>query len=244
MIPKIQKDFLLLFQCIIDFGAEVLRDFTEEKIKIKYNTDDFTTFLENTKHYFYHQWDKKKVACCECPAYGCSIPKTGKMDKKIYDKLYLYNSLMKLQRGHEKKSGSSVIQTCICRYTAKQILINALDLSDLNALLIGLRSINTPMICNPEAVLINEIMNVRGTVCHAVTTTTFSEPELISLWAKFTNALYNLCPGGPKNVKWLKKTIETTKKTILSDEDVKELMGKTDMQEMVRLFFFVCLKLI
>lgn len=233
MIPKIQKDFLLLFQCIIDFGAEVLRDFTEEKIKIKYKTDNFTTFLENTKHYFYHQWDKKKVLCCECPAHGCNIRKTGKMDKKIYDKLYLYNSSMKLQRGHEKKSGSSVIQTCICRYTAKQILIKALDLSDLNALLIGLRALNTPMICHSEAVLINKIMNVRGTVCHAVTTTTFSEPELNNLWAGFTNALYSLCPGDPRNVKWLKKTIEKTKKTILSDEDVQELMGKTDMQEMM-----------
>lgn len=244
MISKIQRDFLLLFQCIVDFGAEVLRDFTEEKIKIKYKTDDFRILLENTRHYFYHQWDKTKLPCCQCPVHGFNIPKTGRMDKTIYNKLYSFNSSEKCPKGHVIKKDSIIVQNCICRLTAGNIMINELDLSDLNALLTGSRAINTPMICQSEALLINEIMVVRGTVCHAVTTTTFSESELNDLWVKFTNALYSLCPGDKKNVKWLKKTIETTKKTILSEKEVQELMGKIDMQERVRFFVCVCLILI
>lgn len=229
MIPKIQKDFLLLFQCIIDVGAEVLRDFTEEKIKTNYNTDDFGIFLGKTKHHFYHQSDKKKLPCCECPSHGCSIPTTGKMDKKIFDKLYPFNSSMKWPKGHIKRNDGCIIQNCICRLNANISLIEDLDLSDLNALLKGLPAMKTPMISPIEAQLISDMMTVRGKVCHAVSTTTFSEPDLINLWGQFTNALYNLYPGQPKHVKWLKKSIETSKKTILSDEEIKELMSTKDM---------------
>lgn len=216
-----QKDFLLLLQCILDIGAEVLRDFTEEKIKQEYQTVDLRIVLETIKHNFYHQWNTKKVLCCECPAHGYSFKKSWTIDNATFDKYYNYNNSLTFPNGHVKKNGSAIMQNCICPYTARAITINEFDLTALNAFLRGLDAVNVPIMSPPESEWIKEIMLIRNEVFHAVNTDTFSEPELNTLWATFTNAVYKLYPGDPK---WIKKCIEATKKNILSQKEVQDLM--------------------
>lgn len=227
---------LLLFKCIIDTGAEVLRDFTANKIKTKFGSEEFSFALEKTKHYFYHQRDKKNVPCCECPSHGCNIKTIGKTDKSIYEKWYIYKSSINLPLGHVIRNGSKIVQNCICLYTADAIMLNDLDLSELNVFLNGLHAIDSHTIYNSESIFIQEIMTVCGKICHAVNSKTFTEVELTNLWDTFTNALCNLYPGDLNHVKWLKKSIDVSRKNSLSQKEVQDILKKIGLQSMVRLF--------
>ncbi|CAC5358827.1 unnamed protein product [Mytilus coruscus] len=218
MTSKLQQDFLLLFQCIIDFGADVLRDCTKMKMKTIYQTDNFKIFLGKTKHHLFHQLPKQNPICCACPITGCSIRKTGHVDRRIFDKFYFNDKTLPIPPGHHAANGKKVPQICICRFVENNKVLDDLDLSDLNCLLRNL-SIMTSI----EENLLKELMEVRGKVCHTVTTKTFSQHELTNLWTTFMNSVCTLCPSDPK---YLKKAIDLTKSSVLSDDKILELIEK------------------
>lgn len=218
MTWKLQQDFLLLFKCIVDIGAEVLRDFTNVKMKSTYQTDNFELFLGKTKHCLFHQLIKQKPICCECPSIGCSIKKTGHMNQKIFDKFYMYDKTVRCVHRHHGANGKTFSQTCICRFVEQTLVLNDLDLSDLNCLLRCL-SLMSPS----EEKLLKELMDIRGNICHAVDTKTFSQPKLTNLWTTFMNAVCNLYPSDPK---FLKMSVDLTKLSVLSDEKVLDQMEK------------------
>ncbi|VDI21103.1 Hypothetical predicted protein, partial [Mytilus galloprovincialis] len=187
-------------------------------MKTNYKTDNFKIFLGKTKHHLFHQLPKQNPICCACPITGCSIRKTGHVDRKIFDKFYFYNKTLSVPPGHHAANGKKFPQTCICRFIENNKVLDDLDLSDLNCLLRNL-SIMTSL----EENLLKELMEVRGKVCHAVTTKTFSQHELTNLWTTFMHSVCRLCPSDPK---YLKKLIELTRSSVLSDEKIDDLIDK------------------
>lgn len=196
MTSKLQQDFLLLFQCIIDFGADVRRDCTKEKMKTIYLTDNFKLFLGKTKHHLFHQLPKQSPMCCECPQTGCSIRNTGKIDRRIFDNFYSYDKTLRIPPGHQTANSNQIIMTCLCRFVENNKFLHDLDISDLNCLLRSL-----PILSSLEAFYLKELMEVRGKICHAVTTKTFSQHELTILWTTFMNSVCKLCTSDPKYLK-------------------------------------------
>lgn len=221
-----QRDFALLFLCITDLGAEIVRDLTIDKIGKHFS---FTDYLATVKHHMYHQWDKKKRICCECPKPGCAIKKTVQLSKNIFEKLFVYVKGV-CHNGYTRKNGTALVQICVCEYNVRNVSITDLDLTELNSVLLNspLSSFLTPC----ENIKLSALMNIRNKVCHSIGSNTFSELELTSLWTELFEAL---CKLSTIQSKYLKMMIEDKKQKDLSETELTELLLKVDKIEKVML---------
>ncbi|CAC5384013.1 unnamed protein product [Mytilus coruscus] len=218
-----QRDFALLFLCITDLGAEIVRDLTNDKIGKHFS---FADYLKTAKHHMLHQWDKKKRMCCACPKPGCSIKKTVNLSKNIFEKLFVYVKGV-CNNGYIRKNGT-LVQICVCEYNVRNVSITELDLTELNSLLLNspLSSLLTPSENNK----LSSLINVRNKVCHAIGSNIFSELDLTLLWTELFEAL---CKLSTIQSKYLKMMIEDKKQKDLSETEMTELLLKVDKIEKV-----------
>lgn len=219
-----QRDFALLFLCITDLGAEIVRDLTIDKIGKHFS---FTDYLKRVKHHMFHQWDKKKRMCCACPLPGCSIRKTGNLSKNIFEKFFVHVKGV-CHNGYTRKNGPTPVQICVCEYNVRIASITDLDLTELNSLL--LNSPLSSLLTLSENNKLSALIDVRNRVCHALGSNTFSEFELTSLW---TELFESLCKLSTIQSKYLKMMIEDKKKTDLNETEMTELLLKVDKIEKV-----------
>lgn len=230
-----QRDCLLFFKCIIDVGAEVVRDLINDKIQKKYRTNFCIDFLKHIKHHMYHQLAKKNQLCCECPNVGCSIRPSGNLNKTIFAKLFACIKPVRCLFGPTRRNGTSIVK-CICEYTEKNISITELDLTALNSLCMN--SPLSPLLTPSEKTQLDVIIDLRNKVCHSVNSKMYPEPELNSMWTDFSDALSLL---SPVNSKYIKMLTQSTRQTVLNEEDIQRLLPDVQQVLMVRLYIYSCL---
>lgn len=161
-------EHLRLFKCLVDTGADVLRDTVERKMLT--NTS-FEQYLNQNKHKFYHQFEKRRYKpCCSGNRHNCLVD--GKMDKKIFFKMY--NKMAELD-----------IQYCLDRFVVNtDISVDKLDLSDLNFFLWNSATLSTQ-----EEQSLQSIMSTRSTICHSSSSRKYSLKELDNFWISLKNDL-------------------------------------------------------
>lgn len=159
---------LRIFKCLVDTGADVLRNALETKV-LKNKSISFKDFLHNNKHQFYHQFEKKRSnSCCSKTSHGCSF--TGNMDKKIFYKVFTKTALFNTTR-------------CLDRFEIKpDISVDDLDLSDLNFFLWS-----SNMLTPQKMQSLQSIMSVRSAICHPSSLHSYSESQLENFWLSLEN---------------------------------------------------------
>ncbi|CAC5384020.1 unnamed protein product [Mytilus coruscus] len=219
-------DFLLLFECILNFAAEIVRDLATEKILKLHQTRLFMDFLKKAKHHLYHQWDKKNRTCCNCPITGRLIWKTGNLNTKIFEKLFAYVKTHACSNRPRTRNGAPNIEICICKYEEGNISMEDLDLCAIKSLC--QYSPLSSLLTASEENQLDILINIRNKVCHAVKSNIFSEPELDLMRTEVSDALCNL---SDIDKKYMKMIIKDKRQKSLKDPSIQELRLKIDQIE-------------
>ncbi|CAG2230783.1 unnamed protein product [Mytilus edulis] len=175
------EEHLKIFECLVDTGTEVLRNLTEINV-LHHNKKTFTRYLEDEKHYFYHQFQPGNQ-CCQCPPTGHKIDNKGKLEPVIFQKLYGYNS----RKAIKHPINGQITPKCIHAYFARNLTLDKLDLSDLNYLLYTKGRLQSQ-----EIAAIQTIMTTRNQICHAPSTSSMELPAIQKIWGQLDNAILGL----------------------------------------------------
>lgn len=169
-MAETESEHLQIFKCLVETGADVLRNVVETKLLNK-NSVSFHQYLDSNKHQFYHQFQKNRnEKCCLETSHGCGVK--GNMDKKIFNKVY-------------KQTAQNNTSTCLDRYEIQHdISVDDLDLSDLNFFLW-----NSGSLLRQEQVSLQEIMSIRSDICHPSTLYKHSLDELKQFWVSLEDAI-------------------------------------------------------
>lgn len=161
-------EHLRIFKCLVDTGADVLRNAVENKLLLN-NTICFEQYLDSNKHNFYHQFEKHRSRpCCSGNPHSCSV--NGIMDKKIFHKMY-------------KQTAQIDKHQCLDRFDIRPgITVEDLDLSDLNFFLWNSRTLSTQ-----EKNSLKAIMSTRSAICHQPSSQVYSINELKTIWISLEN---------------------------------------------------------
>lgn len=218
-----QTDFLLLFQCIIDFGAELVRDLVTGKILKKYQKRLLKDFLKIAKHHMYHQMAANGSICCRCPSMGPNIRKTGYFSSNIFEKFFAYFEGQTCSSKIKRRNGEAGIDICICKYSGNDIDFENLDLSDLKSLC--LNSSSPSFLTSQEENQLDVLINIRNKVCHAINSNMFSKPELNIMWTDVSKAL---CCFSSIDQKYLTMMIKDKRQKALNETIIQELLLKVN----------------
>ncbi|CAC5423113.1 unnamed protein product [Mytilus coruscus] len=163
-------DQLLIFKCLVDTGADVLRGAVERKL-LNITGIQLETYLDNSKHQFYHQFEKNiRKPCCSGSPHGCNI--TGIMDRKIFYKMY-------------QKTAKVDTSQCLDRFTINPgISVKSLDLSDLYFILW-----NSGTLSVPERESLQTIMSIRSAICHSPSSNSYSKIQIKDYWLSLETAI-------------------------------------------------------
>ncbi|XP_063427634.1 myosin-9-like [Mytilus trossulus] len=162
-------------------------------------------FLKTNKHFFYHQYEKRKPCCGQL--HGCAIK--GNMDKQIFNKVYL-------------KNGETDTSSCLDRYVPKTVSVDNLDLSDLNFFLWNKGSLSSQ-----ERQFMQSIMLVRGHICHPPSTNIYSNTELTQMWTTLGDAIEHFAEP-PRYKKMVVMQIQTLKTTRLSEVEADQILQRME----------------
>ncbi|VDI61250.1 Hypothetical predicted protein [Mytilus galloprovincialis] len=163
-------EHLRIFKCLIDTGSLVLRNIIGIKLLNNYSIS-FVQYLENNKHQFYHQFEKRiSRKCCLGSPHGCVF--NGTMDKHIFYKMYT-------------KRTAQNTRNCLDRFEINaSISLDMLDLSDLYFLLWNSRLLSTP-----DENSLKKIMFIRSEICHPPSSRSYSIVELKRYWSDLESAV-------------------------------------------------------
>lgn len=161
-------EHLRIFKCLVDTGADVLRNAVENKLLLN-NTICFEQYLDSNKHNFYHQFEQHRSRpCCSGNPHSCSA--NGIMDKKIFNKMY-------------KQTAQIDKHQCFDRFDIRPgITVEDLDLSDLNFFLWNIKTLSTQ-----EKISLKAIMSTRSAICHPPSSQVYSINELKTIWISLEN---------------------------------------------------------
>ncbi|XP_076084550.1 uncharacterized protein LOC143055298 isoform X2 [Mytilus galloprovincialis] len=184
-------EHLKIFECLVNTGALVLRSSLERKV-LHNIPITFEQYLENTKHQFYHQFERNRnKSCCSGQPHNCYF--NGNMDKKIFYKVY-------------NKISESNKQHCLDRFEVRpDVSIDKLDLSDLNFFLW-----NSNTLSQQEVQSLQTIMTIRSAICHPQSSHCYSINDLEQFWISLQNAV--LLFAEPDSYKKIVTFLITTQK--------------------------------
>ncbi|CAG2189127.1 unnamed protein product [Mytilus edulis] len=80
------RKFLQLMKLSMDISTEVLRRVVDSRLLTLYG-GSLKQFLEDQKHFLFHQW-QGSTPCCECLPAGCTMVKSKTEEKIIREFLY------------------------------------------------------------------------------------------------------------------------------------------------------------
>lgn len=210
-----QRELMKLFKCVIDTGNEVLTAFFDLKVlsRPQYG-GQFTKFLEDEKHFLYHQWEQKRTMCCACPKIGCSIRRVQKMMTWIFQKLYETNG--KEDPAHVIKQGGCIQQLCLHKFVTRNIAVHELDITVLSFFLRIFANMSAS-----ENLSLDTVSLCRSSICHSWSSKCFSMAELNKMWKDLETHLINLSEVRYQRI--VCKQIQAYRKLEIDREEIAEL---------------------
>lgn len=211
------KELMKLFKCSTDVATQVVCAFTDSKLLHTY-AGNFEKYLEDNKHYFYHQWEKKYTPCCDCPPAGYTISR-NRMDNWIFNSFYSDTGIVNYN--HVLKKEGIIIQRCLHKYIARNIRLDNLDITVLYFVLV-----NSGTLDGQEKTAVETIFNKRNLICHAWSTKCFSMIQLQDIWKDMEAAVSNLT--NPYMMPIVKSQIQSMRKYDFDKEEIASLSNKLD----------------
>lgn len=212
-----QRELMKLFKCVIDVGNEVLSAYFDLKVLSlpKYG-GNFTQFLEDEKHFLYHQWEQKRTMCCACKTVGCSITRIKKMKTWIFEKLYEANGIE--NPAHVIKRGGCIQQLCLHKFVTRKIAAHELDITVLNFFL---QVFAHTRMSAAEKLSLQTVCQCRDSICHSWSPKCFSMAELNKKWKDLETHLVNLSEIRYQRI--VRNRIQDFRKIEIDREEIAEL---------------------
>ncbi|CAC5405874.1 unnamed protein product [Mytilus coruscus] len=212
------KELMKLFKCSTDVATQVVCAFADSKLLHSYG-GNFQKYLEDNKHFFYHQWEQKNTACCYCPPAGCTVRRMSRMDNWIFNSFYNDNGIT--DRKHILKRGGTIQQRCLHKYKTRNIRLDNLDITILCFVLLNSGKLN-----GPETIAVETINIKRNSICHAWSTHCFSMVQLNDIWTEIESAVSTLT--NPYMMPIVKSLIQSSRKYDFDKEEIASLSTKLD----------------
>ncbi|XP_071142450.1 uncharacterized protein [Mytilus edulis] len=210
------KEYLRLFKCLLDTAAGIVCAFTHDKLLSSYE-GSFQKYLEDKKHFFYHQWQGTQSPCCECSSDGCTFQMICAMESWMFKILFMETTMGKTS--HILKHGEGKQQKCIQKYAALNIKIDNLDICPLNYILR-----TTCILSTQEQAALRLIEETRNTLCNAWSARCLSTAQLSNIWNDLERAV--LCLTNPYLVKIITDQITVIKSCDITIEEITEFTQK------------------
>lgn len=218
MSSRESKELMKLFKCSTDIATQVVCAFVDTKLLSQYGSS-FLKYLENELHFFYHQWDTKKTACCACPSAGCTIRRLKKMENWIFNTFY--DDTGHVHRNHVLQTGQTTQQSCLHKYVARNIRLDNLDITILCFILLCAGTLTVT-----EKIAIEMINSKRNLICHAWSTKCFSMTQLNDIWTDIEIALSSLTNPFMRPI--IQSQIQSIKQCDVEKEEIVLLSSKID----------------
>lgn len=212
------KELMKLFKCSTDVATQVVCALADSKLLHKYG-GNFKLYLDDNKHYFYHQWEQKNTACCECPPAGRSIRRMNRMDNWIFNSFYMDTGIV--DYNHVIKEGGIIKQRCLHKYITRNIRLDHLDITVLYFVLVSSGTLN-----GQEKTAIETIFNKRNSICHAWSTKCFSMIQLHDMWTDVESAVSTLT--NPYMISIVQSQIQSLRKYEFDNEEMALLSTSLD----------------
>ncbi|VDI68205.1 Hypothetical predicted protein [Mytilus galloprovincialis] len=212
------KELMKLFKCSTDIATQVICAFVDTKV-LPQHGGSFYKYLEDEKHFFYHQWEKKKIACCDCPAAGCTIHRVKKMENWMFNTFY--DDTGHVHRNHFLKTGQTTQQICLHKYVARNIRLDNLDITILCFILLCAGTLTVT-----EKLAVETIQNKRNMICHTWSTKCFSMTQLNDIWTEIESAACSLTNPYMRHI--IQSQIQSIKQCDIEKEEITLLTSKID----------------
>ncbi|VDI47500.1 Hypothetical predicted protein [Mytilus galloprovincialis] len=216
MSDLVPKEYLRLFKCLLDTAAGIVCAFTHDKLLSSYE-GSFQKYLEDKKHFFYHQWQGTQSPCCDCSSDGCTFQMICAMESWMFKILFMETTMGKTS--HILKHGEGKQQKCIHKYAALNIKIDNLDICPLNYILR-----TTCILSTQEQAALELIEEKRNTLCQAWSAKCLSTAQLSNIWNDLERSI--LCLTNPYLVKIITDQITVIKSCDITMEEITEFTQK------------------
>ncbi|XP_076083702.1 uncharacterized protein LOC143054567 isoform X3 [Mytilus galloprovincialis] len=216
MSDLVPKEYLRLFKCLLDTAAGIVCAFTHDKLLSSYE-GSFQKYLEDKKHFFFHQWQGTQSPCCDCSSDGCTFQMICAMESWMFKILFMETTMGKTS--HILKHGEGKQQKCIHKYAALNIKIDNLDICPLNYILR-----TTCILSTQEQAALELIEEKRNTLCQAWSAKCLSTAQLSNIWNDLERSI--LCLTNPYLVKIITDQITVIKSCDITMEEITEFTQK------------------
>ncbi|XP_063405849.1 uncharacterized protein LOC134689813 [Mytilus trossulus] len=210
------NEYLRLFKCLLDTAKGIVCAFTHDKLLSSYE-GSFQKYLEDKKHFFYHQWQGTQSPCCDCSSDGCTFQIICAMESWMFKILYMETTMGKTSHILKHEEGKQ--QKCIHKYSALNIKIDNLDICPLNYILR-----TTCILSTKEQAALALIEEKRNILCHAWSAKCLSTAQSSNIWNDLERAV--LCLTNPYLVKIITDQITVIKSCDVTMEEITEFTQK------------------
>lgn len=225
------RNFFQLMKLSVDISTEVLRRVVDTRILTLYGSS-LEKFLEDKKHFLFHQW-QGSTPCCECLPAGCSMVKSKKLKKRLFE--YFFTDNRTPQRGHVKKVGYRISEYCLhCFVTNSNLIVDNLDITILSFLMEHFVRLSPK-----ERSAFGDIVSTRNAICHARKTNCFDSKELENMWKLLRDASLTLTDLPYR--KLLKDQIDMLKKVEFDNSDIEILREKLEHEDKMLAEIYDCI---
>lgn len=211
------QELLRIFICVTDVGINVVSDFAEDKLLLRYY-GSFERFLDDKKHEMFHLCQSQKLLCCACPAAACYLKRKSLKSNLIFKQMYDDHGLQN-DKKHVVCIRRNVVQVCLHQYITRSIAIHELDLSAISHLVQ-----NCAQLPQNEIYALDKITNIRTRICLAYTKKDFSNDIfndfLRKAWTDLQHALLDLSYDRSKIIC---RHIRCIRETQFEEEEITEL---------------------
>ncbi|CAC5401442.1 unnamed protein product [Mytilus coruscus] len=224
--------YMKLVTFILGIGMEVLHTYFEQNILNAKEHLEFYMFLDNNKHYLFHEC-YPRVQCCMCSKNVVALPsKTGYLNNKQFMLLFDIGSLIEMDH-YQTGRHNEITKECLCRIIAKRS--NDVDCMDITLMYAIIQSCcfknRTVIHGNPRCIEV--IKETRNFLAH-LPNARISKSQFDSKWAETEQAILEIGSSlGNYFAKVNQKKIDAFKDNELSIEAIKGII-ENNVDEIIK----------
>ncbi|CAC5409073.1 DDX58 [Mytilus coruscus] len=215
--------YMKLVTFILEIGMEVLHTYFEQNILNAKEHLEFYMFLDDNKHYLFHEC-YPRVRCCKCSQHCLASPsKKGCLNKKQFMLLFDIGPLTEMDH-YQTGRHNDITKECLCRIIAKRS--NDVDCMDITLMYAIVQSCcfenSTVIHGNPRCIEV--IKDTRNFLAH-VPNARISKSEFDSKWAETEHAILEIGSSlGNYFAKMNKRKVDKFKNSELSMDAIKGII--------------------